>query len=183
MTDPQTAQERTSRDRRISGAGVTGADAADREANYQAYLRLLNNAQAQGASGTVHDHFNAIGITVVSGSGRQFRVGGDDTLRSESDAAGATAAATAASLSRQAIDEILQAGQTGITTEQIFSYVPTMVVVPGVGAVPLAQWQDSYLRELCFTKLFPEYYRTLTSALIGAFGSEMVDSGISADAR
>ena len=78
--DPQTAQERTDRERRVSGSGVTGADAADREANYQAYLRLLNNAQAQGAAGAVHDHFNKIGLTVQSADGSvRMRVGGDDT--------------------------------------------------------------------------------------------------------
>jgi hypothetical protein len=182
VTDPQTAQERTDRRRRLEGAGVAGVDEADREADYQAYLRLLNNAQAQGAAGSVHDHFNAVGLTVVSGDGSvRMRVGGDDTLLSQSDSIGALAAAHAAALSRQAIDELMNTGTTAITTEYIFGLVPTSVEVAGV-AMPLEQWQDNVLRKLCFETIFPDYYATLKSAIIGAFGDEMVEGGVSRDA-
>ncbi|MFD1050621.1 hypothetical protein ACFQ1S_36390, partial [Kibdelosporangium lantanae] len=40
-------------------------------------------------------------------------------------------------------------------------------------AVPLDQWQDQVLHDLCFSTIFPDYYSTLKSAIIGAFGSEM----------
>jgi hypothetical protein len=181
--DPQTAQERTDRDRRMSGSGVTGADAADREANYQAYLRLLNNAQAQGASGAVHDHFNKIGLTVQSADGSvRMRVGGDDTLISQSGPVGAAAAAQAATMSRQAIDELMNTGTTAITTERIFAFVPTAVVPDGSSTpVPLEAWQDSVLHDLCFQTIFPDYYSTLASAVIGTFGAEMVEGGMSQD--
>jgi hypothetical protein len=183
VTDPQSAQERTGRQRRLEGSGVTGFDDADREANYQAYLRLLNNAQAQGAAGATHDHFNAIGLTVVSADGSlQMRVGGDDTLLSESDSKGALAAAHAAQLSRQAIDEVMNTGETTLTTEYIFGIVPAFVVVDGASdPMPLQQWQDSVLKDLCFSKIFPEYYSTFASAVIGTFGSEMVEGGMSRD--
>jgi hypothetical protein len=183
VTDPQSAQERTGRQRRLEGSGVTGYDDADREANYQAYLRLLNNAQAQGAAGATHDHFNAIGLTVVSADGSlRMRVGGDDTLLSESDSKGALAAAYAAQLSRQAIDEVMDTGETSLTTEYIFGVVPAFVVVDGTpDPMPLQQWQDSVLKDLCFSKIFPEYYRTFASAVIGTFGSEMVEGGMSRD--
>ncbi|OLB76501.1 MAG: hypothetical protein AUI14_18600 [Actinobacteria bacterium 13_2_20CM_2_71_6] len=182
-TDPQSAQERTDRDRRVSGSGVSGADSADREANYQALLRLLNNAQAQGAAGATHDYFNRIGLTVVSADGStRMRVGGDDTLISQSSAVGAAAAAQAATLSRQAIEDILNTGTTAISVETIFALVPTQVVVDGVPEpMPLEQWQDQVLHNLCLNTIFPEYYRTLKSAIIGAFGSEMVDGGMSQD--
>ena len=183
VTDPQTAQERPDRQRRLEGAGVAGFDDADREADYQAYLRLLNNAQAQGAAGAAHDHFNGIGLTVVSADGSvQMKVGGDDTLLAESDRFGALAAALAAQLSRQAIDELMNTGRTAITTEYIFGMVPTSVVVDGVAdPVPLEQWQDSVLRKLCFETIFPAYYANPKSALIGSFGKELVEGGMSPD--
>ena len=181
--DPQTAQERTDREGRVAGSGVTGVDDADREANYQAYLRLLNNAQAQGAAGAAHDYFNRIGLTVMSSDGSvRMRVGGDDTLISQSGPIGAESAATAAALSRQAIDELMNTGTTQITTERIFALVPTAVVPDGSETpVPLEQWQDSVLHDLCFTTIFPEYYRSLASAIIGTFGAEMVPGGMSQD--
>jgi hypothetical protein len=182
-TDPQTAQERTDRERRLSGSGVAGADRADTEANYQAYLRLLDNAQAQGAAGATHDYFNKLGLTVMSADGGvQLRVGGDDTLISKSSAAGAAAAARAAQLSRQAIEELMDTGTTAVTVESIFGLVPTQVVVDGTGQVlPLDQWQDEVLRTICFTAIFPDYYLALKSAIIGSFGAEMVSGGISKD--
>jgi hypothetical protein len=183
VTDPQTAQERTDRERRLSGSGVTGRDEADHEANYQAYLRLLNNAQAQGASGAAHDHFNAIGLTVANADNSlQIQVGGDDTLISRSGPMGAEVAGRAAAMSRQAIDELMNTGQTAITTEAIFALMPSKVVVAGMAEpVPIEQWQDTVLRDLCFNQIFPEYYRTLASAVIGAFGAEMVEGGVSQD--
>jgi hypothetical protein len=187
VTDPQSAQERQDREGRVQGSGVTGANPAEREANYQAYLRLLNNAQAQGAAGATHDYFNAMGLMVESADGSaQIRVGGDDTLLKSGVASesGTAAAATAASLSRKAIDETLETGTTSTTVDKIFAMVPTKVVVIGMPqAVPLEQWQDDFLHDLCFNTIFPEYYEGLNSAVIGAVGSEMVKGGISQDSN
>ncbi|MEV6491376.1 DUF4157 domain-containing protein [Actinoplanes sp. NPDC051633] len=182
--DPQTAQERRDREGRVAGSGVTGVDDADREANYQAYLRLLNNAQAQGAAGAAHDYFNKIGLTVMSSDGSvRMRVGGDDTLISQSGPVGAETAANAAAMSRRAIDELMNTGATELTTEKIFAMVPTAVVPDGPDAapIPLDQWQSSVLHDLCFNTIFPEYYRSITSAIIGTFGAEMVPGGMSQD--
>jgi uncharacterized protein DUF4157 len=183
-TDPQTAQERTERERRLSGSGVVGSDQAELSANYQAYLRLLNNAQAQGAAGATHDYFNKLGLTVVSSDGSvQMRVGGDDTLISKSNEIGAAAVARATQLSRQAIEEIMDTGTSAVTVDTIFGLVPTQVVVDGTGqALPLDQWQDEVLRAICFTTIFPDYYLTAKSAIIGTFGSEMLSGGVSPDA-
>jgi hypothetical protein len=182
-TDPQSAQERQDYYQREGGSGVTGVDAADREANYQAYLRLLNNAQAQGAAGSVHDYFNARGVSVVSSDGSlTMTVGGDDTMLAKSGALGGYAAASAASMSRRMIEETMDTGTSTVTIKDIFALVPTAVVVPGAPApMPLDQWQDEVLHDLCFSTIFPDYYSTLKSAVIGAFGSEMVDGGISRD--
>jgi hypothetical protein len=183
VLDPQTAQERETREGRMAGSGVTGATEAEREANYQAFLRLLTNAQAQGAPGAAHDHFHALGLTVTNADGSwQMRVGGDDTLISKSGPVGAEAAARAAQLSRQAIDEILNTGSTSITTDLILATVPSYIVVDGrAEPVPLEQWQDEVLHELCFNEIFPDYYYSLKSAVIGAFGADMVDGGMSVD--
>jgi hypothetical protein len=182
-TDPQSAQERRDRDGRESGSGVVGTDEADREANYQAYLRLLNNAQAQGAAGATHDYFNKIGVTVTNTDGSMtMTVGGDDTMLAKSGVLGTYAAASAASMSRKMIEDILDTGTSTITFEDIFALVPTAVVVDGAPVpMPLAQWQDQVLHDLCFSTIFPDYYATLKSAIIGAFGSEMMDGGMSQD--
>lgn len=182
VTDPQTAQERSGYENRVEGTGVSGATPEERDANYQAYLEFLNNAQAQAAAGFVHDALNAVGLTVVNGNGEMFRTGGDDTLLSNSDAAGAQAAGTAASMSRQRIEDILNTGDSAIKVEQIFANVPVSVVQDGAGApVPLEQWQDDYLHQMCMEKYFPDYYDTLKSAVIGTFSAELVKQGISQD--
>jgi len=181
VTDPQTAQERTDQDRRRSGSGVIGADEDALKANYQAYLRLLNSSVAQGSTKAVHDHFNAIGLTVVAGNGTRMKVGGDETLLAESDKVGAQMAATAAQLSRQAIDDLLNTGKTTITTEQIFGYVPVAVVPDGAtGPVPLEQWHNTILRKLCFETIFPAFYLEWKTTVLD-ISSEVVKGGVSRD--
>lgn len=162
VTNPQTAQERTDYDRRVAGSGVRGSGGRSRDERYQTYLRLLNNAFIQGASGAVHDHFNARGLQVENDEGTRFRVGGDETLLAESDRVGAQLASEASHLSQRAILEILQDGSTDVMTEAIFAKLPRKVVVEDAGggeagAVPLEQWQDEVLRQLCFDEIFPEY--------------------------
>lgn len=182
VTDPQTAQERSTHDDRVSGSGVTGATPAEVEANYQAYLEFLNNAQAQAAAGAVHDHFNKIGLTVTNGRGEQLRVGGDDTLLSKSGPLGADAAAEAAALSRRRVEDHLNTGSCkDITMERIFAYVPAAVVVdPNQPAVPLDQWNGDILRAAC-QPVFLEYYEGIKSAIIGTLSADMVATGISED--
>ena len=182
--DPQTAQERTSREGRVAGSGVTGTDSADREANYQAYLEFMNSSFLQKASGAAHDYFNHIGLMVANRAGTEMRVGGDDTLLSRSNQIGAETAGEAARRSRQAIDDLANTGRTAITTDEIFKLFPQFVVAAGSGRhVPLEEWQDTVLKHLCFTTLFPELVKTLSdNTIVRAFGAEMVSGGISIDA-
>jgi hypothetical protein len=181
VTDPQTAQERSGYDNRVEGTGVTGATPEERDANYRVYLEFLNNAQAQAAAGWVHDELNKVGLVVANGAGQQFKTGGDDTLLSESEPAGAQAAATAASLSRQRIEDHLDHGQSAIKVEDIFQLVPVAVVPAGGTAVPLEQWQDEHLHQMCVQTFFPDYYDSIKSAVIGAFSAKLVEQGISPD--
>lgn len=183
VTDPQTAQERTDRQRRRAGSGVTGATEPELEENYQAYLQLLNNAQAQGASKAAHDHFNKIGLTVYSGNGTRMRVGGDDTLMTKSDREGAEIAAKASQLSRQAILDRLNTGETAISNEQIFGYVPVAVVPDGTAEqVPLEQWNETKLRKVCFEEIFPDYRDSWTKSAADMW-PELVSGGMSRDTR
>ncbi len=62
------------------------------------------------------------------------------------------------------------------------AFVPTAVVPDGGSTpVPLGEWQDSVLHDLCFNTIFPDYYSTFASAGIGTFGAEMVEGGMSQD--
>jgi hypothetical protein len=182
--DPQTAQERSSRDGRVAGSGVSGTG-AERERNYQAYLKFLNSAFLQMSAGAVHDYFNLHGLTVINGEGTRMQVGGDDTLLSKSSEVGAEVAGRAAEESRTAIDDLLRTGSTTHTTDAIFRLVPQQVAVAVAGGgeqvLSLAQFQADVVRPLCFSTLFPELVDGLKGTAIRMFGSEMVDGGTSVD--
>ncbi len=100
---------------------------------------------------------------------------------SKSNEVGAGAAAQAVALSRQAIEELMDTGATGITVESIFALVPTQVVLSNGDVMPLEQWQDEILRRICFSTIFPDYYLAVKSAIIGSFGAEMLPGGVSRD--
>jgi hypothetical protein len=186
-TDPQTGQERSSREGRVAGSGVVATPGRSREQNYQAYLRFLNSAFLQAATGAVHDHFNAGGLVVKNRNGDQFKVGGDDTLLSESDQVGAELAGRAAELSRTAVQELLATGTTGITVDQIFALTPQTIVWTGeTGLLPprelsLANFQDEVVHTLCLEHIFPELVASTKGQAIRAFSAEMVSGGLSQD--
>ena len=68
--------------------------------------------------------------------------------------AGLLAAAHCAQASRQAIDDLLETGETNITERQIFESMPTHVEVRGT-LVPLPQWHELEVSPLCRQDLFP----------------------------
>lgn len=179
--DPQTAQERTTAQGRLAGSGVVAGGGRTAWQNYQAYLRFLNSGFLQRAGGLAHDWFNEHGLMVTNPMGATLRVGGDETLLSRSGPLGALMAAEAAQLSRTAVDELARYGRTDISVEKIFQLVPQAVLVEGK-AVPLAEWQQSVLRDLCWNTIFPGLISTLsTGTVIRAFGGTMVESGLSVD--
>lgn len=185
-TDPQTAQERSSRTGRTQGSGVVATPGSSVEQNYQAYLRFLNSAFLQAAAGAVHDHFNAGGLVVRNRNGDQFRVGGDDTLLSQSNELGAELAGRAAEMSRTAIQDLLATGTTAITVDQIFALTPQTIVWTGeTGAAParelsLAEFQDDVVHNLCLEHIFPDLVTSMKGGVIRASG-EMVSGGLSQD--
>ena len=192
VTDPQTAQERDDYNRRVAGSGVDGVGFVGesyeegRQRNYQAYLRFLNSAVLQAGAGAAHDYLNERGLTVTNKRGDTMWIGGDDTLLSKSGPIGAQLAGEASALSRKAIEELLDKGETEITVEQIFELVPTSVVADdgkgGFRVVGLENWQDEVLHELCYSTIFPELLDSTKLSVIGDFGPEMIEGGISGDA-
>jgi hypothetical protein len=185
--DPQTAQERASRAGRESGSGVVATPGRSVDQNYQAYLAFLNSAFLQAAAGAVHDHFNEGGLTVRNRSGDQFKVGGDDTLLSESDQVGAELAGRAAELSRTAIQELLASGTTAITVDQIFALTPQTIVWTGETGrqapreLSLAQFQEDVVHDLCIHHIFPDLVSSMKGQAIRGASAEMVPGGVSVD--
>jgi hypothetical protein len=179
--DPQTAQQRYSREGRVAGSGVSGTG-AEQEANYQAYLGFLNSSYLQLAAGAAHDYFNSHGLLVENDNGDRMAIGGDDTLLSKSGPLGATVPALAASKSRQAIDDVFRTGQTQWTVDEIFKWVPQRVVVNlpagGTHTMSLAEFQTDVVKDLCREQLFPQLIISTKGDLVRYFGSELVEGGI-----
>ncbi|MGB5952685.1 MAG: hypothetical protein WBG57_09265 [Ornithinimicrobium sp.] len=196
--DPQTAEERTDRARRVSASGVGATNRRTAEQAYQVYLQFLNNSFIQGAAGEVHNYFNREGLEVENALGTRFRVGGDNTLLTESNSVGAMLASQAAHNSQGAIMAILNGEEPASSAEDILQVVPSKVVVtdprplalptmqaplPGgiSRAVPLEEWHDGYLRDLCFGTIFPAYEDAGQGMIVRALGSTLVEGGMSQD--
>jgi hypothetical protein len=189
--DPQTAQERYTQEGRVAGSGVSGTG-AEREANYQAYLTMLNSSFMQLSAGAVHDYFNQHGLLVENDNGDRIAVGGDDTMLSKSGPAGAAIAGQAAAMSRQAITDILRTGKTEWTVDRIFGFVPQRVVLllpkGAQQTLSLAEFQTDVVHDLCVKQLFPQLLGIIpggdsTAAEIVRFlGPELVEGGVGSTA-
>lgn len=196
--DPQTAEERTDRSRRVAASGVGPTNRRSAEQAYQIYLQFLNNSFVQGAAGEVHNYFNREGLEVENDLGTRFRVGGDNTLLTESNSVGAMLASQAAHNSQAAILAILNGEEPAFSAEEILQAVPTKVIVKPprplalptmqapveheIGrAVPLEEWHDDYLRQLCFETIFPAYEDAGQGMIVRALGATLVDGGVSQD--
>jgi hypothetical protein len=152
VTDPQTAIEGATLEERIEASGITGTTPADCQAGYVRYLALLGSGVAQLSAGIVHAYFNKSSLVVASRpGGPRYRLWGDRTLFAGEE--GAAQAAIAARTSRQAIAELLEKGHTSISSRQIFELFPSYVDVDGE-LLPLPQWHETTLRELCMHNLF-----------------------------
>jgi hypothetical protein len=189
--DPQSAQERYPREGRVAGSGVSGTG-AEREANYQAYLAMLNSSFLQLGAGAAHDFFNNEGLLVENGNGDRMAVGGDDTMLSKSGPAGAKIAGLAAAKSRQAIDDLMRTGTTEWSIENIFGFVPQRVVLRlpkgGEHILSLAEFQTEVVHQLCTSLLFPQLVGLLPGFdgtkgdVVRYLGPEMVKGGVGSTA-
>jgi hypothetical protein len=150
--DPQTAVEAPTLDERIDLSGIRGRTSQERNLAYQSYLAMLGSSVAQLSASVVHDYFNRRSLVVAStAEGPGYRIWGDRLLLN--GGAGTLAATHAAQASRQAIADLLETGETDITVRQIFESMPTHVEVRGT-LVPLPQWHELEVSELCRQDLF-----------------------------
>jgi Domain of unknown function (DUF4157) len=152
ITDPQSTAEGRTLEDRIALSGVFGSTPELQQHRYVCYLALLRSSVAQLATGVVHDHFNERSLVVAGGRGApSYRAWGDRTMFAGE--AGTMQAATAAHASRRAIADLLSTGETSVGSRQIFESMPSRVDVHGT-MLPLPDWHDAELRDLCFRELF-----------------------------
>ena len=180
VTDPQSAQERSSGPGRVAGTGVIASGGRTQQQNYQNYLAFLDETQLQLATKAVHDYFNERGLIVQNGEQSiQFAIGGDDTLLTESGAMGIATASVAAQSSQRAIRELLATGTTEVTPERILALVPQWVVPAGKDPIPLKDWNEKTLRDLCFGEIFR---KAVAKCLVaGQLSPRSTEAGTSAD--
>lgn len=158
--DPQTTEERQQGMGRLSGSGVRQWNGRGRALAYAEYSEFLNSSYLNLAANDAHDVLNAIGLTVRNGNNVDFRVGGDATLLSKSNEIGLRVVLEANQLADKAIDDIVRTGTTAVTVESIFQYFPVAVFVEGHSdPVPLETWNLTFLKDLCFKKIFPHVQR------------------------
>lgn len=111
---------------------------------------------------------------------------------------GAMLASQAAHNSQAAILAILNGEEPAFSAGEILQAVPTKVIVKPpralalptmqapveheIGrAVPLEEWHDDYLRQLCFETIFPAYEDAGQGIIVRALGATLVDGGVSQD--
>jgi hypothetical protein len=152
ITDPQSTAEGRTLEDRIALSGVFGSTPELRQHRYVCYLALLRSSVAQLATGVVHDHFNERSLVVAGApAAPSYQAWGDRTMFAGE--AGTMQAATAAQASRRAIADLLSTGETSIGSREIFESMPSRVEVHGT-MLPLPDWHDAELRDLCFRELF-----------------------------
>lgn len=151
-SDPESVMAVGSLAARERASGVAGLTPGAKQLAYQGYLALLRSSIAQFAARVVHDYLNTRALVVASHpDGPRYRIRGDRTMLAEHE--GATAAASAATASRRAIADLLDHGRTQITSTEIMAMMPRLVVADGA-LMPLPDWHEARLRDLCMTRLF-----------------------------
>jgi hypothetical protein len=152
VADPQAAAEAATLEGRVAASGVIGSDATERMTAYSSYLTLLRSSVVQSASGTIHDFLNEKSLVVAAGrDGERFQMYGDWSMLQGEDAA--ARAAEAGYLSRQAIADVLEEGETVVASRKIFEMFPDHIEDNGV-LMPLEEWHSARLRDWCFADFF-----------------------------
>lgn len=76
--------------------------------------------------------------------------------------------------------------KTAITVDQVFQLIPQFVMVNstrGTRKVPLADWQQEVVHDLCTRELFPDLVSTFSqNTAARAVSDKMLDAGVSIDA-
>jgi hypothetical protein len=114
-----------------------------------------------------HEYLNKQSLLVASGpDGPPFRLHGDHTLLAGGE--GTLRAARAAQASRRAIAELLDHGETEVSSWDIFDSFPGHVQHGG-RLVSLAEWHQGGLRDLCSDLFGRRSTRALRVLMSGAF--------------
>ena len=166
LPDPESVMAVLTLPGRIAASGVSGETEQERRQAYAGYLAMLASNVAQLAAGVVHRYLNANSLVVAAGvDGERFRLAGDYTLLTSPE--GAHRAATAASASRRAVAELISRGRTDVMVGEVFDAFPDHVEAGG-SMVPLRQWHEGTLRDLCFRELFGARDTRVARALLSA---------------
>jgi hypothetical protein len=145
-TDPQTVQEQASYAARLELSGVAAHGSDDKNAAYQQYLTFLSSAITQLSSNAIHDYYNEHALWVASAAHpTPYQVWGDDTLlrQKQGGAPGAQLTSETAQLSQQSIQEVLDTGDTKITTQALRDRFPSRAGDDEHHVVALQTWVDS----------------------------------------
>jgi hypothetical protein len=140
---------------------------SDREKR-AAYLTMLRSGTVQFASKAVHEYLNKHSLVVSSApDGPRFQLFGDHTLLASGE--GARRASQAAMASRRAISELLEHGETTVSSWEIFDSFPNHVEQNGQ-LITLEEWHRTGLRDLCFRELFGRWStRAMRMVISSAF--------------
>ncbi|WP_300603711.1 hypothetical protein [Trebonia sp.] len=164
VTDPQAALEAATAGERMLGSGVKGNDHSERSVAFARYRTFLASSVAQSAAGVLHGYFNKRSLVVSAGQdGSRYRAWGDWSMLAGAEGAGR--AADAAALSRQAITDLLERGETAVSSRKIFELFPDHVEQDGV-LLDLPSWHETYLRGRCATDFFRRRSTQLTRAFL-----------------
>jgi hypothetical protein len=165
--DPQDVADAPTLEERIAASGVTGDSDTERRAAYAAYLAMLGSGTVQLAVKVAHEYLNKHSLVVSCGpDSPRFRLYGDHTMLASPE--GALRAAQAAALSRRAISELLRDGSTSVDSWEIFDSFPDHVEQDG-RLVPLPEWHQGGLRDLCFELFGQRSTRAVRVVMSGAF--------------
>ncbi|WP_308251454.1 eCIS core domain-containing protein [Streptomyces albireticuli] len=125
VMDPESGQEKISKEERKAASGVEGSDT---EQAYSNWLKFLANGVVQSSTAALHDHYNAQSLWVSSDSRKEpYQIWGDDTMLRSGDGV-RIASDTARNQSQESILNILTSGEDGgISAASIRSHFPSRV--------------------------------------------------------
>jgi Domain of unknown function (DUF4157)/Concanavalin A-like lectin/glucanases superfamily len=164
--DPQTVQELPLRADRAARTGLRPGREDGPLSGYLDYLTFLTSAAAQLGSNLLHNNYNSNALWVASAAHPQpYRLWGDGTLLSHGGGEGAYNTAETARLSRQAIKETIDRGETPITPARIRSAFPTAVGSDPNKLGSIAQWATEQ-RPFVEEKIFKGFEDEIGKALL-----------------
>lgn len=122
------------------------------------YWEMLRWASLNYVAGDIHDMFNEQGLMVKNNRGDVMFVGGDSEQFQIAGTSGMAVPIEASTMSRKAVTDAIITGQPSATAEDCLALVPTIVKMLFVLDIPLEQWNEKVLRDLCFNGLFQKIW-------------------------